>query len=257
MRAAGPCAALTLALALGVAPPVARAESVDDAYYAGTEAFRAGELEAALAHFDEVRRRIGPEHALFAPIHYNLGRCAELMLERSLPDPPVCDGAKWFETFLTHADDRRSEAALGRARTGRVRLAERCAALSVPAPPPEPKVVERIVEPPPSDPTRWWLAGGAAAAAVVGGVALVLAADANADADEAHRSYLDAETEAEADRWGALVREAESEALVRSLVGVAGLLGAAGLGIAALAWDDAPAATVGVSPSSVWAVWRF
>ncbi len=244
-------------LALGLVIPPAGAETIDDLYYAGTEAYRSGDLKTALERFDAVRRRIGPEHVHFAPIHYNLGRCVELMVERGLPDPPVCEGAAWFETFLTHADERRSESALTRARAGRAILVERCAARNTPPPPTAPTVVEKVVAPPPTDPTRWWLAGGAAAAAIVGGVALFLAAEADGDADAAHARYRDAETEAEADRWAGLVRDAESEAMVRSMIGLAGLAGAAGLGIAAIVWDDPTPTALWISPSAVWAVWRF
>lgn len=247
---------LALALALAAAPAAA-AESIDDAYYAGTEAFRAGELKTALTRFEAVRNGIGPEHALYAPIHYNLGRCVELMVERALPDPPVCEGAAWFETFLTHADDRRSAIALGRARAGKARLAARCAALQAPPPAPEPTVVERVVAPPPGDPTRWWLAGGAALSGIVGGVALFLAADADGDADAAYASYRDAETEAEGDRWAQLVREAEAESAARSVVGLVALAGAVGLGVAALVRSDEPAPAARVGPGALDLVWRF
>lgn len=251
--------ALGLSLALLLAlpgPALAAPGAVDDAYYAGTEAFRAGDLKTALAWFETVRGRIERDHPLFAPVHYNLGRCAQLMLERGLPDPPVCEGVGWFDTFLAHADERRSEAALGRARSGRELLSARCTALS--APPPEPKVIERVVQPPPPDTTRWWLAGGAVGAAVIGGVALVLAVDADADADEAHTLYRAAETEAEGQRWADLVREAEAEATTRSVVGLVALAGAVGLGIAALVREgDARPAAAMAAPGAMELVWRF
>lgn len=262
MRGA-PSAALTLGFALALAGPsaVRAAPTVDDAYYQGTEAFRAGDLDTALARFEEVRRRIDPAHALYAPIHYNLGRCAELMVERGHPDPPVCEGAAWFETFLSHADDQRSEASLARARAGMALLAERCALVRAPEPPPPPPpapVVEAAPAPPPSDGTRWWLAGGALAAAAAGGVALYFAADADAEADAAHARYRDAATEAEAEPLADAVRGHEADARTRSLVGLAALAGAAGLGIAALlVEDDAPAAALRIAPGHIGAAWRF
>lgn len=243
-------------LCLGFAPAQA-AESIDDVYYAGTEAFRAGDLKTALARFGAVRSRIGPEHPLFAPIHYNLGRCTELMVERGQPDPPVCEAVGWFDTFLAHADERRSETALERARAGRALLTERCAALQAPPPAPEPQIIERVVQPPPSDPTAWWLAGGAAGAAVIGGVALFLAADADADAEAAFASYNDAETAAEGERWSDLVREAEGEAATRSVIGLVGLAGALGLGIAALVYTPDAPPTARVGPGAMELVWRF
>jgi len=252
-----------LALCLAAPCPVAAAptsDSIDDVYYAGTEAFRAGDLEAAIERFDAVRARIGPEHALFAPTHYNLGRCAELMVQRARPDPPVCEGVGWFDTFLAHADERRSKAALARAKTGKALLVERCAALQAPptpAPTPTPKVIERVVPAPPVDTTRWLLMGGAAGAAVVGGLALVLAADADADADAAYASYRDADTEAEGERWGELVREAESEAMNRSVIGLVALAAAIGLGVAAIVRTDDPGPSTRVGPGAMELIWRF
>ncbi len=249
---------LVCALIAALAGPARAApKPVDDDYYAGTEAFRAGDLKTAIARFDAVRARIERDHPLFAPVHYNLGRCAQLMVERGQPDPPVCEGVGWFDTFLAHADERRSEAALARARSGRALLSTRCTALTAP-PPAEPKVIERVVQPPPPDTTRWWLAGGAAGAAVVGGVALVLAADADADAEDAFARYADAETETEAQRWAELVREAEGEATTRSVVGLVALAGALGLGVAALIREgDARPAAAAVGPGAMELVWRF
>lgn len=244
------------ALVAGVAPSGAvgadpgAGKSPEEHYHAGITAFRAGRLRVALQRFGQVRERVGPDHRLYAPVHYNIGRTVELLVERGTPDP-ACQGVDAYAVFLERADPDRGGSAVARASAGRERLRAVCRGLFEKLPAPAP-----LAEPPPPSDAPRALAIGAGVALLVGGGLLALAGFADEEADDAYVDYLRASSAARGERAADAVRAAESDAELYSIGGLASLVVAAGLGIAALAIGGEPAAaapaTVGGGGGVVW-----
>lgn len=250
------------ALVVGAGPGVAWAEAGDrsgaagktpeEQYHAGIKAFRAGRLRVALQRFDAVRERVGPDHRLYSPVHYNIGRSVELLAERGSPEH-ACKGVDAYAVFLERADSKRGGKAVERATAGRERLRETCRGLfeKLPAPAPLP-----APEPPSNTPRI--LAISAAVSLAAGGGLIALAGLADEDADAAYVDYLRATTAAQGDSAADAVRAAESDAQLYSVAGLGALAIAAGLGIAAWVMDDEPAPVAPTAgPGSAGFIWRW